>query len=46
MRWDDGRVPKLNPSTDVVGLSGLVIVNCFDKKRGDIINPSLVSDTF
>ena len=33
-----GRGPKLNPSTDVAGLSGLVIVNLFGvKKVGDLL---------
>jgi hypothetical protein len=35
-----GRGPKLNPSTDVAGLSGLVIVNLFGaKKEGTVIVP-------
>jgi hypothetical protein len=37
MNMGGGRGPKLNPSTDVAGLSGLVIVILWSKKRGGLV---------
>jgi hypothetical protein len=37
MSMGGGRGPKLNPSTDVAGLSGLVIVILWGKKRGGLV---------
>jgi hypothetical protein len=38
MNMGGGRGPKLNPSTDVAGLSGLVIVILWSKKKeGDLL---------